>query len=89
MELLTRDVAANDDSGLRRSLGPVHLTALGVCAVIGAGIFVLTGHAAIHYTGGRAAVLARLLRLNAVVSISRIVVTIVDCGSLTAKGERL
>ena len=31
---------------LKRALGPVHLIALGIGAIIGAGIFVLTGHAA-------------------------------------------
>jgi APA family basic amino acid/polyamine antiporter len=36
---------------LRRVLGPVTLTALGVGAIIGAGIFVLTGLAANVYTG--------------------------------------
>ena len=36
---------------LRRSLGPVHLTALGVGSIIGTGIFVLTGTAAARNTG--------------------------------------
>lgn len=36
---------------LRRVLGPVNLTTLGVGAVIGAGIFVLTGQAAAQYAG--------------------------------------
>src|SRR5574338_1064908 len=36
---------------LRRCLGPVSLTALGVGAIIGAGIFVLTGLAARDYAG--------------------------------------
>jgi len=36
---------------LKRSLGPVHLIALGIGAIIGAGIFVLTGHAAASYAG--------------------------------------
>ena len=36
---------------LRRVLGPVTLTALGVGAIIGAGIFVLTGLAANVYAG--------------------------------------
>ncbi|MCW2275588.1 amino acid permease [Rhodoblastus acidophilus] len=35
----------------RRSLGPFSLTALGVGAIIGAGIFVLTGAAAARYAG--------------------------------------
>ena len=42
---------------LRRVLGPVTLTALGVGAVIGAGIFVATGKAA-HYTAGPALMLS-------------------------------
>ena len=41
------------DNRLKRALGPVNLTALGVGAVIGAGIFVATGAAA-HNTAGPA-----------------------------------
>src|SRR6266702_1670389 len=41
------------DHRLRRALGPVTLTALGIGAVIGAGIFVATGEAA-HNTAGPA-----------------------------------
>ena len=36
---------------LRRALGPVQLTALGIGAIIGAGIFVLTGQAAAQHAG--------------------------------------
>ncbi|MBC7105680.1 MAG: amino acid permease, partial [Firmicutes bacterium] len=36
---------------LRRTLGPLDLTALGIGAIIGAGIFVLTGVAASGYAG--------------------------------------
>jgi APA family basic amino acid/polyamine antiporter len=39
------------ENRLRRVLGPFHLTALGVGAVIGTGIFVLTGQAAHDRTG--------------------------------------
>jgi APA family basic amino acid/polyamine antiporter len=39
------------DHSLRRALGPWNLTALGIGAVIGAGIFVLTGQAAANYAG--------------------------------------
>ncbi len=39
------------DKRLKRALGPVNLTALGIGAVIGAGIFVLTGQAAAKYAG--------------------------------------
>jgi APA family basic amino acid/polyamine antiporter len=42
---------ARNDSRLNRALGPVNLTALGIGAVIGAGIFVLTGQAAAKYAG--------------------------------------
>src|SRR5207244_2891196 len=37
--------------GLKRVLGPLNLIALGIGAVIGAGIFVITGQAAAQYTG--------------------------------------
>ena len=38
--------AASGRSALKRSLGPLHLTLMGVGASIGAGIFVFTGVAA-------------------------------------------
>ena len=47
--LLKEEMAS--DNRLRRVLGPVTLTALGVGAIIGAGIFVLTGLAANVYAG--------------------------------------
>ena len=40
-----------DAGTLRRALGPIQLTTLGVGAIIGAGIFVLTGQAAAQYAG--------------------------------------
>jgi len=40
-----------DKHELKRALGPVHLIALGIGAIIGAGIFVLTGQAAATYAG--------------------------------------
>ena len=46
-----------DDNRLRRVLGPVQLTALGVGAIIGAGIFVATGAAA-HNVAGPALMLS-------------------------------
>jgi APA family basic amino acid/polyamine antiporter len=39
------------ESSLDRALGPWHLIALGVGAIIGAGIFVITGTAAAQYAG--------------------------------------
>ena len=46
-------VEASDESGhsLRRALGPINLVSLGIGAIIGAGIFVLTGAAAAKYAG--------------------------------------
>ncbi len=42
---------ATNDQSLKRALGPVNLTSLGIGGIIGAGIFVLTGHAAAQYAG--------------------------------------
>lgn len=39
------------DLRLKRALGPLNLTALGIGAIVGAGIFVLTGQAAARYAG--------------------------------------
>lgn len=49
IEVLLAEMAG--EHRLRRCLGPVSLTALGVGAIIGAGIFVLTGLAARDYAG--------------------------------------
>jgi len=43
--------AAETDQGLRRALGPFNLITLGIGAIIGAGIFVITGQAAAQYAG--------------------------------------
>jgi APA family basic amino acid/polyamine antiporter len=57
MNLLRRKPAAalqleaQADHSLKRALGPVNLTALGIGAIIGAGIFVLTGQAAAQFAG--------------------------------------
>src|SRR5436189_4146138 len=56
MDLLTRKPfsALNvemEDNPLRRSLGPLNLTALGIGSIIGTGIFVLTGTAASQNAG--------------------------------------
>ncbi|MGH9464657.1 MAG: amino acid permease, partial [Thermoanaerobaculia bacterium] len=51
MSLLIEEMQS--DNRLRRILGPVQLTSLGVGAIIGAGIFVATGAAA-HNVGGPA-----------------------------------
>jgi basic amino acid/polyamine antiporter, APA family len=49
--VLRADADAVGERSLRRSLGPLHLTALGIGAVIGAGIFVFTGQVAALYAG--------------------------------------
>jgi basic amino acid/polyamine antiporter, APA family len=45
------DEAQESKQGMKRSLGAVSLTAMGIGAIIGAGIFVLTGPAAAEYAG--------------------------------------
>ncbi|RKK03600.1 amino acid permease [Pseudoroseomonas wenyumeiae] len=48
------DIIASADAGevgLRKALGPFSITAIGIGAIIGAGIFVLTGTAAAQYAG--------------------------------------
>src|SRR6188508_2622267 len=56
MHLLTKKPfsalnAELEDNPLRRSLGPLNLTALGIGSIIGTGIFVLTGTAASQNAG--------------------------------------
>ncbi|MCL6508273.1 MAG: amino acid permease, partial [Bryobacteraceae bacterium] len=43
--------AADTEHGLKRALSSVDLTMLGIGAIIGAGIFVLTGQAAAKHAG--------------------------------------
>jgi APA family basic amino acid/polyamine antiporter len=50
LDVMMREAAETGEHSLKRTLGPVQLTALGVGAVIGAGIFVLSGLGA-HYAG--------------------------------------
>ena len=40
-----------EQQGFKRHLGGLHLTAIGIGAIIGAGIFVITGQAAAQYAG--------------------------------------
>lgn len=51
IEVLLAQAAEQGEHTLKRSLGPVSLTALGIGSVIGAGIFVLTGQAAEAHAG--------------------------------------
>jgi APA family basic amino acid/polyamine antiporter len=49
--MLTQEANEEGEHTLKRSLGPVNLITLGIGAVIGAGIFVLTGQAAARHAG--------------------------------------
>jgi APA family basic amino acid/polyamine antiporter len=50
IDRLLKEAGETGEHSLKRTLGPVQLTALGVGAIIGAGIFVLSGLGA-HYAG--------------------------------------
>ncbi len=51
MDLLLGEVQETGERSLKRTLGPISLISLGIGAIIGAGIFVLTGAAAAQYAG--------------------------------------
>jgi APA family basic amino acid/polyamine antiporter len=51
LEMIQEEGAEHGEHTLRRVLGPVNLMTLGIGAIIGAGIFVLTGAAAAKYAG--------------------------------------
>jgi APA family basic amino acid/polyamine antiporter len=51
IDVLMREAADTGEHSLKRALGPVNLVTLGIGAIIGAGIFVLTGSAAALYAG--------------------------------------
>jgi APA family basic amino acid/polyamine antiporter len=51
LDTLMKEAADTGEHSLRRALGPVNLVTLGIGAIIGAGIFVLTGSAASLYAG--------------------------------------
>src|SRR5580693_9207258 len=51
LSTLTKEANEEGENTLRRSLGPVNLITLGIGAIIGAGIFVLTGQAAALHAG--------------------------------------
>ena len=51
LSMLKQEAAEEGEHTLKRSLGPVNLITLGIGAIIGAGIFVLTGQAAALHAG--------------------------------------
>ena len=51
LSILTQEAHEVGENTLKRSLGPVNLITLGIGAIIGAGIFVLTGQAAALHAG--------------------------------------
>ena len=51
VEMLQSEASIEGEHTLKRSLGALNLTLLGIGAIIGAGIFVLTGTAAAQYAG--------------------------------------
>jgi basic amino acid/polyamine antiporter, APA family len=51
IDALSAEAVDGSTHALKRHLGPWHLTAMGIGAIIGAGIFVLTGQAAAQYAG--------------------------------------
>ena len=51
LDMLMAEASETGEHSLKRALGPVNLITLGIGAIIGAGIFVLTGSAAAQYAG--------------------------------------
>ncbi len=51
LDMLMEEASDTSEHSLKRALGPVNLITLGIGAIIGAGIFVLTGSAAAMYAG--------------------------------------
>src|SRR5882724_2396202 len=51
IEQLKAEASASGEHSLKRVLGPINLVTLGIGAIIGTGIFVLTGEAAAQYAG--------------------------------------
>jgi APA family basic amino acid/polyamine antiporter len=51
LDLLMSEAQEEGEHTLRRALGPINLVTLGIGAIIGAGIFVITGQAAAQFAG--------------------------------------
>src|SRR5437899_2379933 len=51
IETLMKEASESGEHCLKRALGPINLVTLGIGAIIGAGIFVITGQAAAQFAG--------------------------------------
>lgn len=51
IETLMKEAGETGENCLKRALGPINLVTLGIGAIIGAGIFVITGQAAAQFAG--------------------------------------
>ena len=51
LNVLMSEASETGEHSLRRALGPINLLTLGIGAIIGAGIFVITGQAAAQFAG--------------------------------------
>ena len=51
LDKLLQEAQDTGEHSLRRALGPINLLTLGIGAIIGAGIFVITGQAAAQFAG--------------------------------------
>src|SRR5579862_5977204 len=51
LDVLLNEAQETGEHSLRRALGPINLLTLGIGAIIGAGIFVITGQAAAQFAG--------------------------------------
>ena len=51
LDTLMKEAQETGEHSLRRALGPLNLLTLGIGAIIGAGIFVITGQAAAQFAG--------------------------------------
>src|SRR6516165_10554120 len=51
IDMILSEAEEHGERTLRRALGPINIVSLGIGAIIGAGIFVLTGAAAANYAG--------------------------------------
>lgn len=51
VDRILKETDQPQEHGLKRTLGPLSITAMGIGAIVGTGIFVLTGVAAAKYAG--------------------------------------